>query len=881
MNSSEIRRKFLDYFVGHGHDAVPSSPLVPRADPTLMFANAGMVQFKDVFLGRETRPYSRAASCQKCIRISGKHNDLENVGRTSRHHTFFEMLGNFSFGDYFKRDAIRFGWELLTEGYRLDPDRLVVTVYEEDDEAAGLWLRDMGIPESRFFRRGASDNFWAMGETGPCGPCSEIHFDRGDAFGPPDPDNGERYFEIWNLVFMQFERAEAGGPLRPLPRPSIDTGAGLERIAAVLQGVESNYDTDLFRPLIDRAAEIAGKRYGAVPADDVSLRVIADHARMAAFLIAEGVFPEKSGREYVLRRVMRRAVRHGHRLGIDRPFLHEIADRVIDRMGEAYPDLVARRALVGEIVRLEETRFRATLQRGLDLLAANRDWREEAAGRVLPGDVAFKLVDTFGFPLDLIEVIGEEDGFRVDREGFERAMSAQRERSVWKGSGEERLAAGYLAVHDRCGATRFEGYERDVVEGATVAGLLAGGGEVDAIGPGERGGVVLDRTPFYGEAGGQVGDTGAFDAPGLRVRVENALRPVGDLILHHVVVEEGTLRRGALVRAAVDVERRAAVRRHHTATHLLHHALRTVVGPHATQKGSLVASDRLRFDYAHFEPLTPEQTRRIESLVNARILDNHEVSTEISDVESARRLGAMAIFEEKYGETVRVVRASPESLELCGGTHVRRTGDIGLVRIVSEEGIASGVRRIEAVAGRAALEHVWGREDLLEAAAGLLRVGSGELPDRVGKLLAREKDRDREIAELKRRLAAGSLRDSGAGEPGETREVAGVRVHAGRVEIGEPKVLRELADALRQKLASGIVVLGGVAGGKANLLAAVTPDLTSRVDAGALVREVAATLGARGGGKRDLAQAGGGEPAKLDEALHSVYAILERMLSHG
>jgi alanyl-tRNA synthetase len=592
MNSSEIRRKFLDYFVGHGHDAVPSSPLVPRADPTLMFANAGMVQFKDVFLGRETRPYSRAASCQKCIRISGKHNDLENVGRTSRHHTFFEMLGNFSFGDYFKRDAIRFGWELLTEGYRLDPDRLVVTVYEEDDEAAGLWLRDMGIPESRFFRRGASDNFWAMGETGPCGPCSEIHFDRGDAFGPPDPDNGERYFEIWNLVFMQFERAEAGGPLRPLPRPSIDTGAGLERIAAVLQGVESNYDTDLFRPLIDRAAEIAGKRYGAVPADDVSLRVIADHARMAAFLIAEGVFPEKSGREYVLRRVMRRAVRHGHRLGIDRPFLHEIADRVIDRMGEAYPDLVARRALVGEIVRLEETRFRATLQRGLDLLAANRDWREEAAGRVLPGDVAFKLVDTFGFPLDLIEVIGEEDGFRVDREGFERAMSAQRERSVWKGSGEERLAAGYLAVHDRCGATRFEGYERDVVEGATVAGLLAGGGEVDAIGPGERGGVVLDRTPFYGEAGGQVGDTGAFDAPGLRVRVENALRPVGDLILHHVVVEEGTLRRGALVRAAVDVERRAAVRRHHTATHLLHHALRTVVGPHATQKGSLVASER-------------------------------------------------------------------------------------------------------------------------------------------------------------------------------------------------------------------------------------------------------------------------------------------------
>ncbi|NMC71352.1 MAG: alanine--tRNA ligase [Myxococcales bacterium] len=887
MQARDIRRKFLDFFRSHGHEVVPSSALVPRSDPTLMFTNAGMVQFKDVFLGRETRPYVRAASCQKCIRISGKHNDLENVGRTSRHHTFFEMLGNFSFGDYFKRDAIRFGWELLTEGYGLSPDRLIATVFEEDDEAYEIWRRQVGIPESRLFRCGAKDNFWAMGDTGPCGPCSEILYDRGPAFGEATPDNGERYFELWNLVFMQFERKVADGPLAPLPKPSIDTGAGLERIASVLQGVDSNFSTDLFLPLIEQAAGIAGKKYGVDAADDVSLRVAADHARMAAFLIAEGVFPEKSGREYVLRRVLRRAVRHGHRLGIDRPFLHELAVRVTAMMGADYPELVERRALIEEVVRQEETRFRQTLQRGLDLLAANTEWLEESGRRVLPGAIAFKLYDTYGFPLDLIEVIGDEQGFGVDRAGFDEAMGAQRERSVWKGSGEEQVSATLLALAERHGATAFEGYDRDVVDDARVLAVLRDGVEVESAAAGDEVAVVLDRTPFYGEGGGQVGDTGTLSAPGLRVGIVDTRKPTGDLFVHHGRVESGVLARGAVVRAAIDVERRDAVRRNHTATHLLHAALRRVLGPHATQKGSLVSPERLRFDYAHFEPLTPEQIREIERLANAHVLANHEVRTELTDPETARAQGAMAIFEEKYGRVVRMVRASPESLELCGGTHARRTGDIGLLKIVADGGIASGVRRIEAVTGTGALDHLWALERAAHEAAAALRVAPAELPERVGKLLAREKEHEREITELKRKLALAAMQgDAGAGAPAAgtpaasspVREVAGVKVHAARVEVGEPKVLRELADTLRQRLGSGVVVLGGVAGAKVNLLVAVTPDLKGRLAAGKVVRTLAEVVGARGGGKDDLAQAGGGDPAKLDEAIRSVYDLIQRML---
>ncbi|MBI5502958.1 MAG: alanine--tRNA ligase [Deltaproteobacteria bacterium] len=886
MKAREIRQKFLEYFARHGHQVVPSSALVPRSDPSLMFTNAGMVQFKDVFLGRESRPYGRAATCQKCIRISGKHNDLENVGRTSRHHTFFEMLGNFSFGDYFKTDAIRFGWDLLTAGYGLSPDKLIVTVFQDDDDAEAIWRKEIGVPEGRIFRCGAKDNFWAMGDTGPCGPCSEIHYDRGPAFGEASPDNGERYFELWNLVFMQFERRAADGPLEPLPKPSIDTGAGLERIASVLQRVDSNFDTDLFQPLIGLVAGIAGKSYGAHAADDVSMRVAADHARMAAFLIAEGVFPEKSGREYVLRRVLRRAIRHGHRLGIENPFMHEVAGRVVERMGPDYPELLARRELILEVVKQEETRFRQTLQRGLDLLAANREWLHDARGKVLPGAVAFKLYDTFGFPDDLIEVIGEEQGFLLDRDGFDRAMAAQRERSVWKGSGEEKVSGALLQLAERHGATVFEGYEREEVDGARVLAVLRDGVEVEEAAAGAEVDVLLDRTPFYGEAGGQVGDAGTLEASGLRVEVTGAQRPAPELIVHRGVVRSGGLRRDASVRAVVDGERRAAIRRNHTATHLLHWALRSVLGAHATQKGSLVAPDRFRFDYSHFEPLTPEQARRIEELANGAILANHEVMTELTDPESARKQGAMAIFEEKYGDVVRLVRATPESLELCGGTHARRTGDIGFLKIVGESGIAAGVRRIEAVTGAGALAHVWTLEEQLGRCAATLRSAPPEVPERVEKLLARERELEREVADLKRRLSLEAMKGPAAGGPAEggaagVREVAGVRVHAVRVEVGEPKVMRELADALRGKLGSGVVVLGGVAGGKANLLVAATADVQQRVSAGKLVRELAGTLGARGGGKDDLAQAGGGEPAKLDATIQSVYAVVERMLGHG
>jgi alanyl-tRNA synthetase len=855
MKARDIRKKFLDYFESKGHQVVPSSALVPRSDPSLMFTNAGMVQFKDVFLGRETRGYSRAASCQKCIRISGKHNDLENVGRTSRHHTFFEMLGNFSFGDYFKRDAIRFGWDLLTKGYGLSPDKLIVTVFEQDDDAAELWKTEIGVPAERIFRCGAKDNFWAMGDTGPCGPCSEIHYDRGPAFGEASPENGERYFELWNLVFMQFERKAADGPLEPLPKPSIDTGAGLERIASVLQGVDSNFDTDLFQPLIQLVAGISGKRYGANGPDDVSMRVAADHARMAAFLIAEGVFPEKTGREYVLRRVLRRAIRHGHRLGITQPFMHEVALKVVEGMGPDYQELLVRRELIAEVVKQEETRFRQTLERGLELLSANQSWIDDARGKVLPGAIAFKLYDTYGFPVDLIEVIGEEQRFILDRDGFEKAMGAQRERSVWKGSGEEKVSGAVLQLAEKLGATKFEGYEHDALDGVRVAALLCEGKEVDEAPAGAKVDVVLDRTPFYGEGGGQVGDAGTLAADGLAVDIAGATKPSPELIVHQGTVKQGVLRKGAVVRAEVDAVRRGAIRRNHTATHLLHWALRSVLGAHATQKGSLVSAERLRFDYAHFEPLTAEQLRRIEELANGQILANHEVRTELTDPESARKQGAMAIFEEKYGQVVRLVRASPESLELCGGTHARRTGDIGLLKIVSEGGVAAGVRRIEAVTGAGALAQVWAMEDQLGKAAAALRAAPAEVPERVEKLLVREKERD--------------------------REVAGVKVYAARVEVGEPKVLRELADTLRQQHGAGVVFLAGVAGDKANLLAATAPEVRAKVSAGKLVREIAALVGARGGGKDDLAQAGGGDPGKLDEAVQSVYSVVERMLANG
>lgn len=878
--SNEIRAGFLRYFKQRNHHAVRSGPLIPANDPTLMFTNAGMVQFKEVFTGQEKRDYTRACSSQKCIRISGKHNDLENVGVTARHHTFFEMLGNFSFGDYFKREAIGFGWEFLTSVLTVPSDRLVVTVFggegdlPADSEAEQLWREVTGFPPERIIRCGAKDNFWQMGDTGPCGPSSEIHYFNGS--GPPDislfgqepgPD-GEGWVELWNLVFTQFDRS-ADGHLSPLPAPSIDTGAGLERLAAVCQGVLSNYDTDLLRPIVETAAEIAGKKYaGTLEPDDVSMRVIADHARMTAFLIAEGVFPDRDGRPYVLRRVMRRAIRHAHKLGISEPCLHLCALKVVELMGEDFPELVERRALIEEISQQEEKRFRTTLKRGLEKLETypwNKQTRDQ---RVLPGSVSFELYDTYGFPVDLQEVIGEELKFSVDRQGFDRELEQARRRSVGSKVGEEAVRAAYRNLANRVDV-EFIGYRTEDAE-TTVVQLLLNGDFVDLLSEGETGEIVTAITPFYAETGGQVGDKGEIRSESGSFQVVDTVRPVGTLTVHRGEVARGKIKVGDAVQLEVDHALRSDTRRNHSATHLLHLALRRVAGDQAMQKGSLVTPDRLRFDYSGTKPLTDEQMRQIEQIVMERVLDNTPIETEVLPIAEAKRRGAVAIFEEKYGEIVRMVRMA-DSVELCGGTHAARTGDIGLFKLVSESGIAAGVRRIEAVTGRSAMRYISNIERELLAIASLVKGSPLDARAKVDRLLHQQKELTREITRLNRQLVAGGSQDLTCN----ARKVGNIAVLGARVEVGDIAALRETADRLRDKMAPAVVLLGSVnQDGKVLLVCTVSRDLTKRIQAGTLIKQVAKTVGGSGGGRPDFAQAGGTDASKLEQAIASIYELV-------
>jgi len=877
LSADEIRRTFLRYFEERGHRIVASASLIPESDPTLLFTNAGMVPFKNVFLGDEVREFKRAASSQKCMRVSGKHNDLENVGRTPRHHTFFEMLGNFSFGDYFKREAIEFAWELVTRDFAIDPSRLVATVFRDDDEAYELWRSGIGLASDKVFRLDEAENFWSMGDTGPCGPCSEIHVD----FGVNPACNSEvcspacdcgRWLEIWNLVFMQYDRNDSGR-MTPLPRPSIDTGAGLERLAAVIQGAPSNYDTDLFRGILERAQEISGTNRGEDPEKDVSLNVIADHARAITFLIGDGVLPANEGRGYVLRRILRRAARHGVLLGVEKPFLHAVSEAVIDAMTDAYPELSERRAYITDRIRREESRFLETLSKGLALLEEQVAALERRGDSTLPGDAVFRLYDTYGFPVDLTADILRGRGLDLDHAGFESAMQIQRERAraAWKGSGDTTVEEIYARIAKDL-STTFIGYEQERAESVIRAVIVAGESR-DVARDGEAVEVVVEETPFYAESGGQVGDRGEIRTAGGRMRVDDTRRPVGGLVVHRGSVTEGEVRVDQLAELAVDHQARAATVRNHSGTHLLHAALRKVVGSQAMQKGSLVAPDRLRFDFTHDAPLTQEEIERIEDLVNGWIEENAVGQVREMAYADAIEAGAIAIFEEKYGERVRVVSFGGVSTELCGGTHARATGDIGLLKIVSESGIASGVRRIEALTGLGALAHLRGQEQALRRTAALLKASPAEVPDRVQKLLEerREAERQLEAARAARRGAASSDLTEAA------REIGGVRVVTARVEGVAGPELRSLVDDLRGRLGSGVVLLATVNEGRVALALGVTKDLTDRFRAGDLMRRVATAAGGKGGGRPDFAQGGGDDPGKLDDA----FACLEALIGEG
>ncbi|AFL72796.1 alanine--tRNA ligase [Thiocystis violascens] len=857
MTSAELRASFLDYFAQRQHERVASSPLVPANDPTLLFTNAGMVQFKEVFLGRERRAYQRAVSSQRCVRAGGKHNDLENVGYTARHHTFFEMLGNFSFGDYFKREAIGFAWDYLTRELALPPEKLWITVFTEDDEAAAIWLNEIGIDPARFSRCGAKDNFWSMGETGPCGPCSEIFYDHGPEIpgGPPgSPDaEGDRYVEIWNLVFMQFNR-DADGNLTPLPRPSVDTGMGLERLAAVMQGVHSNYDIDLFRRLIDAAAQVTGCADRA----DKSLRVIADHIRSAAFLIVDGVTPGNEGRGYVLRRIMRRAIRHGYRLGCAEPFFHRLVTPLVTEMGAAYPELLTSQAQVERIVLLEEERFAETLEHGMRILD------EAIAGLAddrIPGETVFKLYDTFGFPTDLTADIARERGLSLDMDGFDAAMGQQKERAR---AASQFGATQTLDIQIQ-GETDFCGYER-LREEATVVALYCNGVSRDTLDADEEGLAILDLTPFYGESGGQIGDRGWLTAETGRFEVLDTQKKGEGVVIHIGRVTEGQLAVGDRIDARVDAERRSAIALNHSATHLLHAALRQVLGEHVQQKGSLVGPERLRFDFSHFEPVTREQLLTIERLVNREVRANHLVETRIMNLEDAKASGAVALFGEKYSEQVRVLRMGDFSTELCGGTHVKAVGDIGLVKILAEGGIASGVRRIEAATGAVALDSVEADEDRLLRLAGLLKGGREDVDERVMQLMERARRLEKELEQIKSKLASSAGQDLAS----QAVLVEGVKVLAARLDGADPKSLRTTLDQIKDKLGSAVVVLATESDGKVSLVAGVTKDLTDRLKAGELIGLVAGKVGGKGGGRPDMAQAGGNDPAGLPAALELV-----------
>jgi alanyl-tRNA synthetase len=869
MDSNTLRERFLKFFEGHGHTRVASSSLVPGDDPTLLFTNAGMNQFKDVFLGREKRAYVRAVSSQKCVRAGGKHNDLENVGYTARHHTFFEMLGNFSFGDYFKKDAIELAWEFVTgkSGLGIDAKKLMVTVYHTDDEAYDLWARI--VPKDRIVRigdkpGGGSDNFWQMGETGPCGPCSEIFYDHGSsvAGGPPgskDAD-GDRWVEIWNLVFMQFNR-DASGKLEPLPKPSVDTGAGLERIAAVMQGVTDNYDTDQFKVLVAAARKLAGK-----DAQRNSLNVIADHIRATSFLIADGVQPSNEGRGYVLRRIMRRAIRHGYKLGLNEPFFHSLVGPLAEVMGEAYPELLDKRLTIERTIRQEEDAFAQTLDRGMKLL---EDAIKAARDKTIAGEVVFKLYDTYGFPLDLTADIARERGLRIDEAGYEREMNAQRDRARAASS----FKAGEELKYDGA-ASCFIGYEHLVADKSKVLALYRDGAPVKELKTGESGIVVLSDTPFYAESGGQVGDKGAIGTGAARFDVADTQKIGTNAIGHHGSVKTGTLKVGDSVRAEVGESVRRATMRNHSATHLMHAALRAVLGTHVTQKGSLVDHEHTRFDFSHTGPVTAGEIAQIEDRVNRAILANVPATATQMKYDAAIKAGAMALFGEKYGDTVRVLQMGEHSTELCGGTHVARTGDIGLFKIVSEGGIAAGVRRVVAITGEGALAYLRDTENKLAGAAALLRAGKDELATKVQQLLDRNKQLEKDLAATKQKLASGGAQDLTS----QVKEIKGVKVLAAVIDGMGAADLRTLMDQLKNKIGSGVVVLGASADGKASLIAGVTAELTTRVKAGELVNFVAQQVGGKGGGRPDMAQAGGTQPENLDKALASVYDWVEARL---
>ena len=855
-SSSDIRNLFLDYFQKKGHEVVLSSPLVPANDPTLLFTNAGMVQFKELFLGQEIRPYTRAVSTQRCVRAGGKHNDLENVGYTARHHTFFEMLGNFSFGDYFKREAIQYAWEFLTDTLALPPEKLWITVFEEDDEAADIWLNEIGVDPARLSRIGAKDNFWSMGDTGPCGPCSEIFYDHGEdvAGGPPGTaeEDGDRYIEIWNLVFMQFDRA-TDGTLSPLPSPSVDTGMGLERLAAVMQHVHNNYDIDLFQRLIKAIQDLSG----TTDSSDTSLRVIADHIRSCAFMITDGVQPSNEGRGYVLRRIIRRAIRHGHKLGLKDDFFYKLVAPLVDEMGEAFPELTKAQPLVERALKQEESRFADTLDNGLKILEHAID---EMADKEIPGETVFLLYDTYGFPIDLTADIARERGLSLDFAGFEREMEAQRTRA----RSASQFAGGLSDQVTINGETDFCGYE-ETRENATITGILVNGEHVEQLHDRQQGIIVLDRSPFYAESGGQAGDLGQISTDTANFDVTDTQKQ-GKAFTHIGVCENGNFKVGDQVIAHIDEHNRADTALNHSATHLLHAALQQVLGEHVTQKGSLVNAQRLRFDFSHFEPVNNQQIRDIERLVNQQIRANNEIETKLMTLDEAKETGAMALFGEKYAEDVRVLKMGDFSIELCGGTHAIRTGDIGLLKITSEVGIASGVRRIEALTGESALDYVETNESRLRDVSALIKAKPDNVEEKATQLVQRTRQLEKELEVLKGKLAS----SAGSDLAGSAQDVAGIKVLASEIEGADGKSLRDTVDQLKNKLGTAAIILSAVDGEKITLIAGVTKDITDKIRAGDLVSHVAAQVGGKGGGRPDMAQGGGNQAENLTAALDSV-----------
>ena len=881
MTGSEIRQKFLQYFQSKGHTVVSSSPLVPQKDPTLLFTNAGMVQFKNYFTGEEEAPFRRAATSQKCVRAGGKHNDLENVGYTARHHTFFEMLGNFSFGDYFKEGAIAMAWEFLVEVLRLPREKLWLTIHEgdgalgvgPDEETRKIWQQF--VPGERIRAFSTKDNFWQMGDTGPCGPCSEIVIDQGAEVGCGRGEcaigcDCDRFLELWNLVFMQFVR-HPDGQITPLPKPSIDTGMGLERIAAIVQRVKSNYDTDLFQRIIRAIERGSGRKYLPQGTEGISFRVIADHVRAATFLISDGVLPSNEGRGYVLRRIMRRAMRHSKKLGVNDPFLFRLGDEVLELMHDAYPELVSAREMVRKVLSNEEERFSETLNVGLRLWAEERQRLKRKGQQQIPGELIFKLYDTYGFPLDLTEEIARDEGFSLDRKGFEEAMEGQRARAreSWKGSAEEALKEVYRALASQNLQTEFVGYDRLEAEGKLLK-IFKGDTEVEVAHEGEEVEVISNRTPFYGEAGGQVGDRGTLRNDGSLMEVFHSSKPLPDVIIHRGVIKKGTLHVGDSLKLSVDPETRAKTALNHTATHLLQAALRQVLGDHVKQAGSLVAPGRLRFDYTHFSPLSDEEIDRVEEIVNAHIRQNLEVGVSFLPYKEALEKGAMALFGEKYGERVRMIQVGDISAELCGGTHTRRSGDIGLFKITSETGVAAGVRRIEAVTGEEAWKAIKQEEAELRAIAAAVKAKTGEVAKRVQRLIGQQKETEKALQALQAKISAGQSKELIS----TTRSIKGIKVLSRRVEVKDPKSLREMADRLKEQIHSGIILLGTQSNGKAMLLCAVTPDLSEKYPAQKLIKEVAKYVGGTGGGRSDMAQAGGTNLKGLTQALEKIYEII-------